>query len=237
MNYRNYRHPAYRTPVRAANRRNPFSAHFGVGDFPIEEIEPAKPVSGRKININGNGVSQKVAPETPAVKQKPEAKPEPTPAPEPEPTPKSTTNSDNINPASDQPNWEVIAKRQQAEMENFRKRQQRRADEAVSAERERLLRLILPAADNLARALQQETATDESLREGIELTLREFDRILTAEGVTKIETVGSKFDPEWHEALATVPNQGESNTVVEEIEAGYKLNDKLLRPAKVIVAA
>lgn len=231
MNYRNYRHPAYRTPVRAANRRNPFSAHFGVGDFPIEEIEPAKPVSGKKININGNGVSQKVEPETPAVKPKPEAKPEP------EPAPRSTANSDNINPTSDQPDWEVIAKRQQAEMENFRKRQQRRADEAVSTERERLLRLILPAADNLTRALQQETATDASLRQGIELTLREFDRILTAEGVTKIETVGSKFDPEWHEALATVPNQGESNTVVEEIESGYKLNDKLLRPAKVIVAA
>jgi len=235
MNYRNRRYPAYRTPVRAANRRNPFSPHFGFGDSYIEEIEPVKPVSGQKIKVNSNGVSIKVEPESVVAEPKPEIKPEV--KSEPEPTPKPATNSDNIKPESDQPDWESIARRQQAEMENFRKRQQRRADEAVSAERERLLRLILPAADNLTRALNQEAATDDSLRQGIELTLREFDRLLTAEGVTKIETVGSTFDPEWHEALATVPNYGESNTVVEEIEAGYKLNDKLLRPAKVIVAA
>jgi molecular chaperone GrpE len=216
MYYRN-QHPAYRIPVRAANRRNPYSTRSG--DFPVEEVETVEPVFRSKQNVNGKVSSQKSEPETPVI----------------EPTP--TTNSDNTKPVSDEPDWEAIAKRQQAEMDNFRKRQQRRADESVSAERERLLRLILPAADNLTRALKQGSAAENSLRQGVELTRREFERVLIAEGVTRIETVGSEFNPEWHEALATVPNQGEANTVVEEIEAGYRLNDKLLRPAKVIVAA
>ena len=231
MNYRNRRYPAYRVPVRSANRRNPYATRLG--DWPVEEIESIGPVSRPGKNGADKPAQQKPVSEIPVTQPKPETRIEPErPAPQPAPAP----NSDNPNPASGEPNWESIAKRQQAEMDNFRKRQQRRADEAVSAERERLLRLMLPAVDNLTRALKQEPTAEDSLRQGVELTRREFDRILTAEGVTRIETVGSEFDPEWHEALATVPNQGEPNTVVEEIEAGYKLNDKLLRPAKVIVS-
>ena len=78
---------------------------------------------------------------------------------------------------------------------------------------------------------------DVSLRQGIELTRRELDRVLAAEGVTRLETVGQPFNPEWHEALAALPGQGEPDTIIQEIEAGYMLGDKLLRPAKVIVAA
>ena len=232
MNYRNRQYPSYRIPVRSANRRNPYATRFG--DWPVEEIESTEPVSRPKRNVTDESAQQKSEPETPVAPLKPESRIVPE-QPAPEPTPSS--NNDNTNPASGEPDWEAIAKRQQAEMENFRKRQQRRADEAVSAERERLLRLMLPATDNLSRALKQETAAADSLKQGVELTRREFDRILIAEGVIRIESVGNEFDPEWHEALATLPNQGESNTVVEEIEAGYKLNDKLLRPAKVIVAA
>lgn len=154
--------------------------------------------------------------------------------------------------AGHESNWQEKAQRLQAEMDNFRKRQERRADEAISSERERLLTLFLPAVDNLARALAHEddvhqdgTHQDdahqdegiESVRLGVELTHRELMRVLAAEGVTPLETIGQPFDPMWHEALATLPAEVEPGTVVEQVEAGYRLDDKLLRPAKVVVAA
>ena len=133
--------------------------------------------------------------------------------------------------------WKEVAQRLQAEMDNFRKRQQQRADEAVSSERERLLSLFLPAIDNLTRALaHQDDQSEEGVRQGVELTRRELLRILEAEGVTMLEAIGQPFDPVWHEALATIPAEVESGTVVEQVEAGYRLGDKLLRPAKVVVA-
>lgn len=138
--------------------------------------------------------------------------------------------------AVDETDWQAVALRQQAEMDNFRKRQTRRADEAIAAERERLLRSVLPLADNLNRALSYNNAADDHLRQGVELTQRELLRFLAAEGVTKLETVGQPFTPELHEALAVVPAQAESNTIVQEVEAGYMLGEKLLRPARVVVA-
>jgi molecular chaperone GrpE len=139
-------------------------------------------------------------------------------------------------PASKETDWQAVAQRQQAEMENFRKRQTRRADEAIAAERERLLHAVLPLADNLNRALSYQNAADDKLRQGVELTLRELHRFLEAEGVTKIETAGQPFTPELHEAVAVYPSDAASDTVIQEVEAGYKLADKLLRPAKVVVA-
>jgi len=133
--------------------------------------------------------------------------------------------------------WQEKALRLQAEMDNFRKRQARRADEAIAAERERLLSLFLPAVDNLKRALAQPQETNSALWQGVELTHREIIRRLEGEGVTRVETIGQKFDPELHEAVATIPAQAESGTIVKELEAGYKIGDKLLRPARVIVAA
>lgn len=140
-------------------------------------------------------------------------------------------------PVTAETDWQTMALRQQAEMDNFRKRQTRRADEAITAERERLLRSVLPLADNLTRALSYDNAADNTLRQGVELTQRELLRFLAAEGVTKLKTVGHPFTPDLHEALAVVPAQVESNTIVQEVEAGYMLGDKLLRPARVVVAA
>jgi molecular chaperone GrpE len=123
-------------------------------------------------------------------------------------------------------------------MDNFRKRQERRADETVAGERERLLALFLPAVDNLARALaHQDDQADEGVRQGVELTHRELMRVLKAEGVTPLKAVGQPFDPTWQEAIATIPAEAEPGTVVEQVETGYNLNGKLLRPAKVVVAA
>ena len=141
-------------------------------------------------------------------------------------------------PAADEPDWKEKAIRLQAEMDNFRKHQARRADDAIAAERERLLTIFLPAVDNLARALaHQEDENDDALRQGVELTHRELLRLLEVEGVTPVETVDHTFNPKWHEAIAVIPADVESGTIVDEVEAGYKLGNKLLRPAKVVVAA
>jgi len=141
-------------------------------------------------------------------------------------------------PSTPDTDWQTVATRLQADMDNFRKRQTRRAEEAIAAERERLLNLILPVADNLLRALNHENQADDSLRQGVELTYRELMRVLEAEGVARLETVGHLFDPNVHEAIATMPGEEiEPDTIIEEIEAGYMLGDTLLRPAKVVVAA
>lgn len=142
-----------------------------------------------------------------------------------------------LTPAAGEIEWQAIAQRLQADMENFRKRQTRRADEAIAAERERLLRLMLPLADNLERALRYGNSEEQTLSQGVELIQRELRRLLENEGVTRIETVGQPFTPDLHEAVATTPAQAEPGTVLEEVEAGYKLGDKLLRPARVVVAA
>lgn len=133
--------------------------------------------------------------------------------------------------------WKEKTARLQADLENFRKRQTRRADEAIAAERERLLSIFLPVADNLSRALAHHNQGDDTLRQGIELTQRQLAQLLEAEGVTRLKTIGQSFDPTWHEAIATIPANVEPGIIVEEVEAGYKVGDKLLRPAKVVVAA
>ena len=140
-------------------------------------------------------------------------------------------------PQPEESKWQEMALRLQAEMDNFRKRQERRSDEAVTAERERILTLFLPVIDNLARALRHDDQADATVRQGVELTHRELMRLLATEGVTRLETKGQAFDPNWHEAVAVVPTDVEADTIVEEVAAGYKLDDRLLRPAKVVVAA
>lgn len=135
------------------------------------------------------------------------------------------------------PDWQGVAARLQADMDNFRRRQKRQAEEAATQEKARVLRRILPVVDNLTRALNQDPSDGGSLRHGVELTHREFIRFLEAEGVARIETIGHKFDPNLHEAMAAVPGASKPDTIVEEVEAGYTLDGNLLRPAKVVVAA
>ncbi len=153
---------------------------------------------------------------------------EPTSAPAPEPPA----------PAPEEVDWRDLALRLQAEMENFRKRQQRLAQEQIAADRERLLRGVLPVADNLERALAHAGAQD-GLRQGVELTRNVLMQWLRQQGVEVLDPVGKPFDPAWHEAVGTVPSAHygvEPQTVVAVSEAGYRLNDRVLRPAKVIVA-
>ena len=135
--------------------------------------------------------------------------------------------------------WRDRALRLQAEIENFRKRQQRLTDERITADRERLLRSFLHVADDLERALNADGTDAESLWQGVGLTHQSLMRLLDQEGAEPIQAEGQPFDPSWHEAVGTVPHLragAELDTVVEVVQPGYRLGNRLLRSARVIVA-
>ena len=121
-----------------------------------------------------------------------------------------------------------------AEKENYRKQVERIYRDRAEEEKKRLLRSFLTVADNLARALACEGDGD-GLRQGVDLTYREFQRLLSQEGVEPIEALGQPFDPHLHEAVEVVEDGGEPGTVVEELEKGYTYKGQVLRPAKVKV--
>jgi molecular chaperone GrpE len=135
--------------------------------------------------------------------------------------------------------WRDRALRLQAEMENFRKRQERLTQERIAADRERLLRAFLQVADDLERILSADQADAESLRQGVSLTYRTLKQIMDQEGVEPIQAEGAPFDPAQHEAVSGVPHHKAGvmpETVVQVMQQGYRLGDRLLRPARVVVA-
>ena len=135
--------------------------------------------------------------------------------------------------------WRNRALRLQADMENYRRRQQRLAQDRITGERDRLLNSFLHVVDDLERALSAPTGSAEDLRQGLQLTHRSAVNMLAREGVQSITAVGQPFDPNWHDAVATVGRNGTNvaaDTVVRVVEPGYRHGDRLLRPAKVVVA-
>jgi molecular chaperone GrpE len=135
--------------------------------------------------------------------------------------------------------WRDRALRLQAEIENFRKRQRRLAEDRIEADRGRLLRSFLMIADDLERALKADSGDYGALREGVEVTHRSMKQLLKQEGVEPIAAEGEVFDPTRHEAVGTVPHQDvgiDKGTVVDVTQKGYRLDGRLLRPARVIVA-
>jgi molecular chaperone GrpE len=126
-----------------------------------------------------------------------------------------------------------------AEFENYKKRSQKDLDDYRKYATERLLKELLPVLDNLQRALQhgRQSGTTEGVLQGVELTSKQYQEILSRFGVRPIPTVGLPFDPNVHQAVAMVKAKGQKpNTIVEEYEKGYYLNDRVLRPAMVTVA-
>jgi molecular chaperone GrpE len=127
-----------------------------------------------------------------------------------------------------------------AEADNVRRRGQRDAEERVRYANESLLRDLVPALDNLDRALASARATAgaESVATGVELIQRELLRVLERAGVTRYSAVGQPFDPTRHEAIARVVlGDAAPGTVVSETGLGYLLQGRVLRPAMVAVAA
>jgi molecular chaperone GrpE len=140
---------------------------------------------------------------------------------------------------NDETAWRDRALRLQAEMDNFRKRQQRLAQDSIAADRERLLAAFLSVSDDLERALNADGGSVAVLRHGVDLTRQKLARLLEMEGAERIEALGQSFDPTLHEAVGTVPHERagvEADTVVDVVEAGYLINHRLLRPARVVVA-
>ena len=128
-------------------------------------------------------------------------------------------------------------KRVAAEFENYRKRVSRDQESLVARAHERLVKELLPVLDDLERALAAAEEHEEAkLEEGVRLVHRELKAALDREGLAEIETDGV-FDPHVHEALLSQPSEAEEGSVLEVLQKGYKLGDRILRPARVVVAA
>ena len=124
-----------------------------------------------------------------------------------------------------------------AELDNFRKRTARmRSDVREDTLRDMLLQMA-PVVDNMRRALDQDTEDVEGLKQGIELIYAQFNAALEGYGLKAVEAVGAPFDPNMHEAMLEVEDaEHEPGTVVQEMEKGYELNGKVVRPARVVVS-
>lgn len=128
--------------------------------------------------------------------------------------------------------------RVQAEFENYKKRMQRDKEELARYGGEKVLREFLPIVDNLYRALEagKMGGDFDSLKAGLELIRQQIEEVLHRLGVRGIKSLGQPFDPTVHEAVIRVDSPDhEDNTVVDELERGYFLQDRILRPAKVAV--
>ena len=126
--------------------------------------------------------------------------------------------------------------RERAELDNQRKRLQRDLDQARRFANEKLLGDLLPVLDNLERGLAAD-GDATALRGGVELTMRELQRVVEANGLKSVGTIGEAFDPERHQAMAMVDAAGQaSGQIVSVMQKGYVLNDRLLRPALVSVS-
>jgi molecular chaperone GrpE len=127
-------------------------------------------------------------------------------------------------------------KRVAAEFENYRKRVARDQESLVARAHERLVRELLPVLDDLERALAAAEEHEEAkLEEGVRLVHRELAGALEREGLAEIETNG-RFDPHVHEALLSQPSEADEGSIVEVVQKGYTLGDRVVRPARVVVA-
>ena len=126
--------------------------------------------------------------------------------------------------------------RAKAEAENIRKRAQEDIAKAHRFGIERFASELLAVKDSLEAALAAENATFEALRSGMELTLRQLEGVFERQAIREINPVGQKFDPHWHQAISMLPSDKEPNTVINVLQKGYALHDRVIRPALVTVA-
>ena len=122
-----------------------------------------------------------------------------------------------------------------AEYDNYRKRTMKEKADLIKSGGERTILSVLPIVDDFERALPN---VPEDAKEGFELIYNKFKNVLTQNGVTEIDPIGQVFDVEMHEAITTIPAQSEDqkDTIIDCIQKGYSLNDKVIRFPKVIVA-
>ncbi len=135
--------------------------------------------------------------------------------------------------------WDQLM-RLRAEMDNNRKRAERDVENAHKYALKNFSEALLPVIDSMEMGMNAaiaENATLESIRQGSELTMNMFVQVLEKQGLTKIDPLGEKFDPEQHQAISMVDDESaQSNTVISVMQKGFLLNDRLVRPAMVVVA-
>jgi len=134
-----------------------------------------------------------------------------------------------------------MALRAEAEMQNLRRRSEQDVQNAHKFGAERLIQNLLPVVDSLEKAVeasqQAETAEDDPQLEGLKLCLKLFTDVLTKEGIEVVDPLGQPFDPNVHEALSMIENPDmEPNSVMAVIQKGYRLHERLVRPAMVMVS-
>lgn len=129
--------------------------------------------------------------------------------------------------------------RQVAEFDNYRKRTLKEKTELVLNGGQKVLTSLLPILDDLDRAIENIDKSDdiEVLREGVNLILNKLSKTLNEQGLQKMDVIGTEFNTDFHEAVALIPAQDESqkNHIIDCIQSGYTLNEKVIRHAKVIV--
>ena len=129
--------------------------------------------------------------------------------------------------------------RSQAELDNIKKRFQKEKEGLIRFANDSLVKQLLPVVDNLEKALahSEDNASIDAIREGIELTMKELVNTLKNTGVEEVAAVGKPFDPNFHEAMFEKEDDSvEPGTVLEELQKGYLLHQRLLRPAMVSVS-
>ncbi|MGG3282892.1 nucleotide exchange factor GrpE [Paenibacillus solani] len=129
--------------------------------------------------------------------------------------------------------------RVQADFDNFRRRTQKEKEELGKYASSKLITELLPVIDNFERALQasEENPEFESFSKGVSMIFRQLESVLAAEGLSAMKSVGESFNPEYHQAIMQVESEEyEEGIVVEEVQKGYMLKDKVLRPAMVKVS-
>jgi molecular chaperone GrpE len=132
-----------------------------------------------------------------------------------------------------------LARRTKADFENYRKRVAKENSEALARGKADLARQLLPALDNLERALAagEDASAHQALVKGVAMVRDELHGRLEGAGVESFDPTGERFDPQLHEALSTRADEGtEPGLVLETLEKGYRLNGQVLRPAKVVVS-
>jgi molecular chaperone GrpE len=126
--------------------------------------------------------------------------------------------------------------RAMAETENLRRRAQEDIAKAHKYAAEKFATEMLPVKDSLEAALAADMTTVDSLRSGVELTLKQLIAAFEKSGLAEINPAGEKFDPHRHQAISTVEDEGEANRVLQVLQKGYVLNERVIRPALVIVS-
>lgn len=134
-------------------------------------------------------------------------------------------------------NWEKSV-RAMAEVDNIRRRAERDVESAYKYSSEKIIGNLLPVVDSLEQAIQlSDSKADASMREGLELTMKLLLDALEKQGVQQLNPMGESFNPQEHEAMSMQELAGAtSNTIIMVFQKGYKLNERVIRPARVIVA-